>query len=294
MQPTAPAVIVRASRRHRHEPHTVEVSRCGTEGDNRVNSASWLWVSVWTAGLFPTATGHQDHDVPTAPLLRLHPGPIEATTVADSYLVARPRPATRPWLGVCMIASIDGATAVAGRSGGLANPTDREVLLTIRTAADVVLVGAGTAAGEGYGAPRQPGLRIGVVSNSGRVDATRELFTSGAGFLVAPESAPVPDGVEVLRVGDQLVDLGAAVARLHEVVPGVQFVSAEGGPQLNAALLDADLVDELSVTTSPRVVGGPSRRLATGAAEVDRRYTLAHLLLDGEHFVFSRWVRAGA
>lgn len=249
---------------------------------------------MWTAGLFPTGTGHQDHDVPTAPLLRLHPGPIEATTVADSYLVARPRPTTRPWVGVCMIASIDGATAVSGRSGGLANATDREVLLTIRTAADLVLVGAGTAAGEGYGAPRQPGLRIGVVTNSGRVDATRELFTTGAGFLVAPESARVPDGVDVLRVGTQLVDLGAAVARLHEVVPGVQFVSAEGGPRLNAALLDADLVDEVSVTTSPRLVGGSSGRLATGAAEVDRRYTLAHLLLDAEHFVFSRWVRAGA
>jgi riboflavin biosynthesis pyrimidine reductase len=59
-------------------------------------------------------------------------------------------------------------------------------------------------------------------------------------------------------------------------------------------LLDADLVDEVSVTTSPRLVGGPSGRLAMGGAEVDRRFELAHLLLDAEHFVFSRWVRAGA
>jgi 5-amino-6-(5-phosphoribosylamino)uracil reductase len=249
---------------------------------------------MWTAGLFPTGTGHQDHGVSSVPLLRLHPGPVEPTTVADSYLIARPHPDSRPWVGVCMIASIDGATALSGRSGGLANPTDREVLLTIRAAADVVLVGAGTAAGEGYRAPQRPDLRIGVVTNSGRVDTTRELFTSGAGFLVAPESAPVPDGVEVLRVGAQRVDLGEAVARLAEVVPGVQFVSAEGGPQLNAALLDADLVDEVSVTTSPRLVGGSSGRLAMGAAETDRRFALAHLLLDGEQFVFSRWVRAGA
>jgi riboflavin biosynthesis pyrimidine reductase len=243
--------------------------------------------------LFPTGAGHQDHGVSTAPLLRLHPGPIEATTVAAGYLVERPRPDARPWVGVCMIASIDGATAVSGRSGGLANATDREVLLTIRAAADVVLVGAGTAAGEGYRAPRQANLRIGVVTNSGRVDHTRELFTSGAGFLVVPESASVADDVEVLRVGTDRVDLRDAVARLGEVVPDARFVSAEGGPRLNAALLDADLVDEVSVTTSPRLVGGPSGRLASGAAEVDRRFELAHLLLDAEQFVFSRWVRAG-
>jgi riboflavin biosynthesis pyrimidine reductase len=250
---------------------------------------------MWTAGLFPTGTGHQDHDVPTAPLLRLHPGPAEPTTVADHYLrVDRPHPTRRPWVGVCMIASIDGATAISGRSGGLGNATDREVLLTMRAAADVVLVGAGTAAGEGYRAPGQLGLRIGVVTNSGRVDTTRDLFTSGAGFLVAPDSAPVPGGVEVLRVGAQRVDLGEALARLDEIVPGAVFVSVEGGPQLNAALLDADLVDEVSVTTSPRLVGGPSGRLATGGTEVDRRFELAHLLLDAEHFVFSRWVRSGA
>jgi riboflavin biosynthesis pyrimidine reductase len=259
-----------------------------------VNSTSCLWVSVWTAGLFPTGSGHQDHKVSTASLLRLHPGPVEPTTVADCYLIERPPAELRPWLAVCMIASIDGATAVSGRSGGLANATDRQVLLTIRTAADVVLVGAGTAAGEGYRAPRQSGLRIGVVTNSGRVDTTRELFTSGAGFLIAPESASIPADVEVLRVGAHRVDLGGAVARMGEIVPGVTFVSAEGGPRLNAALLDADLVDEVSVTTSPRLVGGPSGRLAMGAAEVDRRFELAHLLLDAEHFVFSRWVRTPA
>ncbi len=69
-----------------------------------------------------------------------------------------------------MIASLDGAVAVDGTSGALGNANDREVLLTLRDLADVVLVGAGTASGEGYGPPRKPGLRIGVVTNSGQVD----------------------------------------------------------------------------------------------------------------------------
>ncbi|HWL44049.1 MAG TPA: dihydrofolate reductase family protein [Ilumatobacter sp.] len=229
--------------------------------------------------------------MPLTPLLRLHPGPVATTTVAEAYAVNRPARANRPWVGVCMVASIDGATAVAGRSGGLGNATDRAVLAAVRATADVVLVGAGTAAGEGYGAPRKPGLRIGVVTNSGRIDPTRELFTSGAGFVVAPDDAALPDGIDVVRAGTRTVDLSQAVARLGEVVPGATFVSAEGGPHLNGALLDADLVDELTVTTSPRLVGGPSTRLTAGATEHDRRFELAHLLLDDEHFLFARWVR---
>lgn len=233
--------------------------------------------------------------VPPAPaLVRLHPEPAGPTTVAEAYGVARPPWERRPWTALCMVASIDGATAVGGRSGALGNATDAAVLGAMRAAADVVLVGAGTAAGEGYGAPRKTGLRIGVVTNSGRVDPTRALFTSGAGFVIAPESVEVPAGLDVLRAGTDSVDLGVALARLGDVVPDTRFVSVEGGPRLNAALLEDDLIDEVSVTTSPRLSGGASARLTAGAAEHDRRFALAHLLLDEEHYVFARWVRPAA
>ena len=231
--------------------------------------------------------------MPASALVRLHPAPAGPTTVAEAYGLTRPPgPGARPWLALCMIASIDGATAVDGRSGRLGNATDRAVLLAMRAAADVVIVGAATAAGEGYRAPSKPGLRIGVVTNSGHVDATGELFSSGAGFVIAPEAAPLPPGIDVVRAGTATVDLRAALGRLGQVAPEVRFVSAEGGPRLNGALLDADLVDEVAVTTSPRLVGGASQRLAAGAREHDRRFELAHLLLDTEQFVFARWVRA--
>lgn len=229
-----------------------------------------------------------------APLVRLHPGPPTETTVAEAYAVERPIADGRPWVALCMVASIDGATAVDGRSGALGNTTDRAVLTAMRMAADVVLVGAGTATGEGYGAPRSRRLRIGVVTNSGRVDTGTELFTSGAGFVVAPHGVTIGGDVDVLRAGDGRVDLSVAVRSLHRLVPNVTFVSAEGGPHLNAALLDADLVDEVTVTTSPRLIGGPSARLTTGGAEHDRRFDLAHLLLDADRFVFARWVRPDA
>ena len=77
------------------------------------------------------------------------------------------------------------------------------MLLTLRDLADVVLVGAGTASGEGYGPPRTPGLRIGVVTNSGHRRSRRQpLFASGAGFVIAPQSADVDESaVDVLRAG---------------------------------------------------------------------------------------------
>jgi riboflavin biosynthesis pyrimidine reductase len=191
-----------------------------------------------------------------------------------------------------MIASLDGAVVVDGRSGPLGNPTDRDVLLSLRELADAVLVGAGTARGEGYGPPGKRGLRVGVVTNSGALDLSRPLFTSGAGFLIVPDAADVDDSaVDVLRAGSERVDLALALAGLDSIVPGVRVVQAEGGPTLNAALLAADAVDELNLTISPRMVGGDSPRVVHGAAALDARFTLAHLLADDEQFVFGRWVR---
>lgn len=231
-------------------------------------------------------------------LRRLYPEPAIATTPGEAYAARRPSQpiaaGVRPWVALCMIASIDGAIVVDGRSGPLGNATDREVLLSLRELADVVIVGAGTARGEGYGPPGKPGLRVGVVTNSGRVDASVPLFASGAGFVIAPESAAIDNAsVDVLRAGTDRVDLALALTRLDSIVPGVRVVQAEGGPTLNAGLLEVDAVDELNLTISPRLVGGGSPRVVHGAPDVDARFELAHLLTDGEQFVFGRWVRAG-
>lgn len=190
-----------------------------------------------------------------------------------------------------MVASLDGTTTVEGRSSSLSSPNDVEVLHTLRDLADVIIVGAGTVRDEGYGEPRRAGQRVGVVTNSGDLDTTTPLFTSGAGFLICPRELPDP-GVDTVRAGTDRVDLAEAVARLDEVVPGVAFVQAEGGAGLNGSLASLDLIDELNVTFSPRIVGGDGPRLTAGAPErADIAYDLAHLLVDDDSFLFSRWVR---
>lgn len=225
-------------------------------------------------------------------LWRLHPAPAGRTTIAEAYTVDRPPPHHRPWIGLCMVASLDGSVTVGGTSGGLGNRNDATVLSTLRSIADVVLVGAGTVRGEGYGPPRKPGQRIAVATNRGSIDLDSPVFTSGAGFVLAPHAAPIDEHrVEVVRAGDDRLDLRQAIGRLHEVVPGVTYVQAEGGPTLNASLAAADVVDELDMTLSPRFVGADGPRLIQGAGELDQRFDVAHLLLDDDGFVFGRWLR---
>ena len=226
-------------------------------------------------------------------LRRIHPSPAAPVTMSEAYDVDRPRPLDRPWIGLCMVSSLDGSIAVDGGSAGLGNANDVEVLRTLRSLADMLLVGAGTIRDEGYGPPKKAGQRIGVVTNSGSLDLDSELFTCGAGFLVAPESADIDESrVDVLRSGDDRLDLVGAVHRLHEVVTDVGFIMAEGGPSLNGALLEAGLIDELDLTVSPRLVGGSGPRLTTGADERVRDYRLGHLLSDDDGFVFGRWLRS--
>lgn len=215
---------------------------------------------------------------------RLFPHPADEVTATEAYGVERPRPPDRPWLGLCMVASIDGSTVVDERSEALSSDADRAVLVALRQLADVIIVGAGTVRIEGYGPPSKPGQRIGVVSRRGDVDVSMPLFASGAGFLIVPRSAPARP-IDTVRAGDDEVDLVEALAQLD-----ADFVQAEGGPALNAALAAADVIDELNLTISPIVSGGDGPRLVTGADPIGRSMRLAHVL-EEEGFLFTRYVR---
>lgn len=194
----------------------------------------------------------------------------------EAYGVERPRPrdsrGERPWVGMCMVTSIDGSTVVNGNSLALSGPADREVLLALRRRADVVMVGAGTVRDEGYGKPSKPGQRVAVVTRSGNVDTTTDLFASGAGYLVSPAV-------------HGHVDLFAAVAAMEG-----SYVQLEGGAHLNASMCESNLVDEINLTISPNVVGGDAPRLTHGARNLLQRFSLHHVLED-DGFLFLRYVR---
>jgi 5-amino-6-(5-phosphoribosylamino)uracil reductase len=62
-------------------------------------------------------------------------------------------------------------------------------------------------------------------------------------------------GAEVWSFPRTAVDFTDALARLHRE-RGIRRLLCEGGGQLNAALLEADLVDEIHLTHCPLILGG--------------------------------------
>jgi riboflavin biosynthesis pyrimidine reductase len=221
--------------------------------------------------------------------------------VADVYGGAdRSPPAGRPWVAVNMITSADGATAVSGRSGPLGGPADKAVFATLRSSADVVLVGAGTARAEDYGPARNrpdgtAGPRLAVVTRSGRLDPGARLFSGGHPIVVTCAACPADRrdalaGVaEVVVAGDDDVDLAGALGALADRSAGV--VLCEGGPSLNADLIAADLVDEWCLTLAPVLAAGESARAASGPTPPSpRALRLAHLL-EADGLLFARYLR---
>ena len=237
--------------------------------------------------------------------------PREDAGPADVDLVeAYAYPAGRSWLRANMIASADGAATREGRAGGLGNRTDQHLLGLLRALSDVVIAGSGTVVVESYGPARiraeyeeiraaagqPPAPVMAVVSNQLRLDFSARFFT---GELQRPivatcESAP-PDR---LRAAHQVADV--IVAGAHVVEPallvealterGYSRLLCEGGPTLLGDVAAAGVLDELCLTVSPMMVGGPSRRVLDGPVlEPPHELRLTQLLLDDEQFLYARY-----
>ncbi|WP_369134249.1 dihydrofolate reductase family protein [Modestobacter sp. I12A-02662] len=209
------------------------------------------------------------------------PGPLEDTAaLADAYRL----PAGRH-LRVNFVASLDGAIAVEGRSGGLGSDGDRRVFRVLRAVSDVVLVGAGTAAAEGYrpvsadsavgrlraALGRPPVAPVAVVSRRASLDPADQLVTGAVAPTILVTCAAADPGrraalsaagVDVLVCGDDDVDLPAALDQLAG--RGLEQVLCEGGPALFQAALIAGVVDELDLTVAPQLVGGGPGLLPAG------------------------------
>ncbi|MGI9601890.1 MAG: pyrimidine reductase family protein [Acidimicrobiales bacterium] len=210
----------------------------------------------------------------------------------------RPAPAGRPWVMLNMVASLDGATAVDGVSGGLGGTADRQVFGVIRTVPDVIVVAAGTVRAEDYGPPvarpeavdrrqargQAPVPVVAVVTGSASLDGSSRLFADHHRPLIittddAPADrvaalAPVAD---IVTAGTTTVDPTAALQVL--AARGHQVVLLEGGPTLNGQFVAQGLVDELCLTVAPMLVAGSSKRVAVGGDVAEPLgLTLTHVL----------------
>lgn len=177
--------------------------------------------------------------------------------------------AGRPWVRAAMVATVDGAAwAASGRTDGLGGEADREFFALLRSLADVIVVGAGTARAEGY----RP-------VSADEVDAR---LRKRLGL------APVPHIAVATRSGNVPRELAAAETVLPAPIDwpatfagfaarGMRRILCEGGPHLLGELIELDLVDELCLTIAPILSAGPATRIAVSGLPVDRPAELVQL-----------------
>lgn len=246
----------------------------------------------------------------------IYPGPpgpeLADTDLADRYAYPGGTRGGQAYLRANMVASVDGAATLRGRSGGLSGAGDRHVFALLRSLADVILVGAGTARAERYGPvrPAAEGTRwawlregrpasapIAVLTRRLDLDASSALLAASPAdaqtIVLTTRAAPaerralVSRTARVVVAGDDEVDLRAALTALTSL--GYQRVLTEGGPHLLRQVIEAGLLDELCLTVSPmltaaaagRIVAAPGRRRAGQPG----RLTLAHVLVDDGHLL---------
>jgi riboflavin-specific deaminase-like protein len=242
---------------------------------------------------------------------RLTPDPGETTVEEqlDSYRPWEEPRGERPFVAANFAVTADGRATIGGVSGPIGSGADTEMLARLRTRFDAVMIGAGTMRAENYGRvvadqeQRERRERLGLphdplmVIVSGRLDLPWDapLFTASGGrvlIFTASEADP-PETATNLRVVRHRgrVDLRAALSHLSGE-RGVRALLCEGGPHLHGQLWAGGLVDELFLTTAPKLSGGnDAPRIVEGlesplAEELDLAWLLEH---EGE--LFARYRR---
>jgi riboflavin biosynthesis pyrimidine reductase len=196
-----------------------------------------------------------------------------------------------PWLRANMVQTLDGAaTGADGVTGSINNAADKLVFETLRSLADVILVGAGTARTEGYRPTSVPTV---LVSRRGEVPERLRGAAYGAVVMVTCAEAPALGETTALLGNENVVVLGQDAVDLPSVrgaleARGHRSILCEGGPQLLTTLLEAGAVDELCATLVPALVGGTHPRITLGP-DIDRAVELV-VLIEESGTLLGRWL----
>lgn len=208
--------------------------------------------------------------------MRLFDGPF--------YLSRSPR--NRPACSLVFVQSADGNTGARDPSTLRGGDTDKHLVYEglSRVAADAVLAGAETVRGGdvifSVWHPELVALRasLGQPRHPAQIVATLRGMDLDAGLLFnvpdvrvilvtdRPAAAQMTDGVRArpwvtLVTMNGAAELAAAFAGLRSM--GIERVSCVGGRTLATQMLDADLVDDVFLTTSPSPGGQPGTPLSS-------------------------------
>ena len=237
------------------------------------------------------------------------PGELTAAEAVEGLGLGDRAPAGRPYLVLNMVATVDGAATVGHRTAPISDPADRQLFHQLRAQVDAVMAGAGTVRLERYGRlvrdesrraaraarGQEPDPLAVVVSRSLNLPADVPLLQDPGSRVVIvtssdTELAGVAADVTYLRESD----LAVALRRLR-AEHGVRSILCEGGPDLNASLLPAGLVDELFLSIAPVLAGTAGALTIVDGAPLEAPVALDLVwLLESDGQLFARYALSAA
>lgn len=196
----------------------------------------------------------------------------------------------RPFVHVKLAASLDGKIATrSGDSKWITGAAARERVHELRHEYDAILVGAGTAGADDplltdrSGRPRRRPLvrvvldeRLSLKPDSQLARTAAEsplLVFAGESVSTAVSDALASAGAEIVRDSENGRDLLCVLKQLGQ--RDIQSVLVEGGASIAGKLLDAGLVDKVSLFLAPMIIGGKE---APGAIGGEGAKTLAEAI----------------
>jgi 2,5-diamino-6-(ribosylamino)-4(3H)-pyrimidinone 5'-phosphate reductase len=184
---------------------------------------------------------------------------------------------SRPHISINMAMSADGKISTRRReSFSLGSSEDRRLMDTLRAQADAVVVGASTVRHDGWAIRvrtreiREKRLARGrsphplnvVVSRALDLPAKSQFFTHPRTerLVITTKAAPATRVRRFAKLAEVVV-LPRKTIRAVDIVDtlaerGVKRLLVEGGGELNYSLFAEELVDELYLTITARIIGG--------------------------------------
>jgi riboflavin biosynthesis pyrimidine reductase len=238
---------------------------------------------------------------------RLYPDRADGLSPVDVAAdLPGPVPDDRPFVCLNMISTADGRATIKGRAGHIANRADYELFHATRARMDGIMVGAETIRVESYGRT--------INSAEARERRVREGLPADAVTVLVTRSANLPADVGLLRAVENTVivltpsedaelpaeaaatahyvreaDMATGLQRVREEF-GIRSLVCEGGPNLNATLLPAGLIDELHLVYAPKLAGGADPLTILTGSELDPAIDLELVTLhESGGYLFSRY-----
>lgn len=198
----------------------------------------------------------------------------------------------RPFTFINMVSTIDGKIITGERGepvADLGSKNDHRIMRRLEQKADAVLSGGTSVRASGNWNPETT-IRI-AITRSGNLDYTKPFFTEGKPIVLHPENSQLQTPSNITKIAFK--DWPDALAKLKQ--EGIEIINVLGGSDINAQLLEADLIDEMFLTLAPKIKLGEETPTMAGGNPLPREKVQTYKLAESHQIndeLFIRYTKA--